>query len=711
MEKFNYEELLPALVEFSSSTSKPVNVACVFADPIGKSTVLVPDLWKHVKAARPETRGLYIVYNQVEADLVANNVAQLKATDVISEIPSADDAHEQQQQQQLDVISFDRFNKAMTDSEDKTCPLDHECSIVFADMEQISTVDGDMTIGILVNWIRGLRRLTDGVRVTVVFLADRDLYRMDVDDVFYAHEIRPAYFEWDERPAYTEYQIEKSGVAHFIRSALFESPRTDAAPWVVLFASEREAVFAELVEPLTRDPDRRIRWASVDRDTEADGIVEMMSVDEPTVLFVDNNFRSCLPLKNLRCAISFPYKKVRIFDPSTSQFPLADIPISDGDLRRQRAWVMKSAKTGGHVPDFYNAWDNEWFGANKSDDRALMRGDTMRLLLEASKTFGGLAFPEVPVPSLRGSPSLLGEMHRRLVIMNCISLNAPTSEITPMGEKVLFYLRHKGFNRSGSTEVAHLLARIETNPELSLAGKRVLIRMAAVTANRPMYELTDEAARSIRDEDMEALDAIREDCAGVGKENADYGQLWCELGIWTKITAEDAAAHAMFQGKDSVEIAGGYMRVSVKSCLKIADYVESLEAHLGIKPCVDMMAETALAPAELEAVFETLAWSYLFQMVFFNYDLTLPPRDFISLQPVDLSLRPSLAAFESEARNNPQDCGGFATIYQEATIYGGKFAPRYLTMIPNDLPGKMIRYTDAVNLFSLVVTTFPVPPI
>ncbi|KAK6956030.1 hypothetical protein Daesc_003677 [Daldinia eschscholtzii] len=706
MDTFNYEGLLPALVEFSSSTSKPVNVAWVFADPIGKSTVLVPDLWKRVKAARPETRGLYIVCNQVEAELVASNVAQLRATDVISKIPSADDAHEQ-----LGVISFDRFNKAMTDSGDQPCPLDHECSILFADMEQIQTVDGDMTIGILVNWIRGLRRLKDGVRVTVIFLADRHLCRLDVDDVFYAHEIRPAYFEWDERVAYDEFKIDESGVTHFIRSALFESPQTDAAPWVVLFAPDREVAFAEFVEPLARDPDRRIRWASVDGDTEADRIVEMMSADEPTVLFVRNDFSSCLPLKNLRCAISFPYKKVRMFDPSTSQFPLADIPISDGDLHRQRAWVAKSAKAGGNVAEFYRVWDGEWFRASKSDNKAPIRGDTMRLLLEASKTFGGLAFPEVPVPSLRGSPSLLGETHRRLVIMNCISLRTPTSEITPMGKKVLFYLKHKGFNHSGSTEVAHLLARIETNPELSLPGKRVLILMAAVTANRPMYELTDEAARSILNEDMEALNAIREDCAGVGKENADYGQLWCELGIWTKIAAEDTADRAVVEGRDFVEMADGYMRVSVNSCVRIADYVKNLEAHLGIKPCKDMMAETALAPAELEPVFETLAWSYLFQMVFFNYDLISPPGDFISLHPVDLSLTPSLAAFRSEARKNPQDCGGFATIYQEATINRDKLAPRYLTMIPNDLPGKMIRYAGADNLFSLVATTFPVPPI
>ncbi|KAI1808780.1 hypothetical protein F4811DRAFT_498774 [Daldinia bambusicola] len=376
----NYKShILPALQQLSSPASEPVSVAYVVANSVGKSTVLVPDLWKHVKATRAGAQGLYILYNQEEAELVADHIAEREAVEVINGVPDADSPHK------LGLVSFDHFNELMTGSEDPFSLLRHRDVILFADVNHIPTVSGEISIGLLVNWIKGLRSL-EGVKVTIVLLACN--HREDIGDIFKTYDIRITNLSWDEDIRYNEEEIETDDeIIDAILPILDEPTEGGAAPWVVIFAPRVEMT-KRIIEPLNEFANQDIRYASIGREIPKSRIRAITGIDKPTILFVEDGLSNCLPLQNLRCAISLPYKRERIFDPSTSQFPVTAIPISKGDLFRQRAWLTKSAKKGGHRPTLYTMWEPEWFQANKSQDNVVVKADTMRLLLEASTMFG-----------------------------------------------------------------------------------------------------------------------------------------------------------------------------------------------------------------------------------------------------------------------------------------------------------------------------------
>ncbi|KAI1469056.1 uncharacterized protein F4812DRAFT_470795 [Daldinia caldariorum] len=621
----NYEShILPALQQLSSPASEPISVAYVVANSVGKSTVLVPDLWKHVKATRPDAQGLYILSNQEEAELVVDDIAEREAAEVINEVPDADSRHK------LGLVSFDHFNELMTGSEEASPVLRHQDAILFADVDHIPTVSGEISIGILVNWIQRLRSLED-VKVTIVLLACND--REDVDNVFYSYDIRATCLRWEEDAQYDEQEIESyEEIVDILLPILNEPTHGGAAPYVAIFAPLVEMT-SRIMEPLHKFSNEGIRYVSIDKEIPKLRIREITGVDKPTVLF------------NLRCAISLPHKCERVFDAST---------------------ISKSAKKGGHRPTLYTMWDSEWFQANKSKDNVV-----------ASATFGSLAYPSVPVPALGGSSSLIAEMRRRLVIMGCIDKAAPISRITAFGARVLHYVRNKEFNRFRNIHVAHLLAQIETGRELSLRSKRVLIRMAALTTYRPWYTLTDEATEK----------KLGEDCVGVGKQNAHYGQLWCELGIWSKLSAERSIQHALVDGAPFIERAAGLMRVMVDSCQLMDEYVTALEDHLGLDRCDNLIAETKLEPREQR------------QMVSFVYEQGLPPRDLALMRLVHLGVLPS---------GRPED-GGFFAIYQDSAAHEGILEPLYLTMLPKEVSAWMVERLGAQYLLSLVSTTYPVP--
>ncbi|KAI2784205.1 hypothetical protein F4815DRAFT_502009 [Daldinia loculata] len=697
----NYQShILPALQQLSSSASEPIRVAYVTAESVGKSTRLVPDLWNHVKATRAGAQGLYILIDPEEAKVTSHDILSREAASVINEVPSIQNAD------QLGLISYECFNTLMEDTADPSTLLRHQDMILFVDIEYIPTVDGDLGIGIVVDWIRGLKTLQE-VNLTVVLLAGNT--REDIVDVLDLYDIHPLHLAWEEARNYEQKELKDTDEAvEAIRLALFESPQIGIEPYVVICAPIAEA-YEIFIQPINRATGQDVRCLSLGNDSNMDDIARAIIEDKPTVLFLEDSLNSYIPVPNLRCVISASHKRVRIFDPSTSQFPMAAVPISEGDVFRQRAWASKVTRTDGDRPTFYTLWSDEWFRANKSKDNTHIHGDSMRLVLAASKRFNSIAYPQAPVPALIGNLSILREVHRRLVIMGCLADDAPTSKITPLGIRTLCYTKHKRFNRVGSIHVAYLLAQIETNTKLSIPSKRVLIRMVALTLHKSLYTLTEEAVESLKEEDTVALEAIIEDCAGIGKQNSHYGQLWCELGIWVKIEAEKAAIHTVLDGKTTIEKGEGYMRVNVGPCLQVKGYAHGLETHLGMEACKDPIAETMLTQHELGDVFDILARTYLFQAIFIPFGKMVMPNDMISLQPVRLGVRPQLVAFTPRTETGDPEKRGFFAIYQESLIYEGELAPVYITMLPGGVLQRIVDSFGAPDLPALVLTHYPVP--
>ncbi|KAI0852152.1 hypothetical protein F5Y00DRAFT_259111 [Daldinia vernicosa] len=698
----NYEShVLPALQQLSSSTSEPIRVAYVTAESVGKSTKLVPDLWKHVKATRADAQGLYILLDRGEATFASLVISSREAAvDIIDQVP--DNQHE------LGLISCEYFNALMEDTADPSTLFRHQDMILFVDVEHIPTVHGDMSIGVIVDWIRGLKALQD-VNLTVVFLAGNT--REDIADVLDFHDIHPLHLAWEEAKNYEREELEDANeVVEAIRLALFESPQVGMAPCVVICSPMDEA-YGRYVQPIDRSAGRDIRCLPLVNPVDMDYVADFVREDKPTVIFLGDSLAHYVPaIPNLRCVISFSHKRARIFDPLTSQFPMAGLPISEGDVFRQRAWASKAARADGDRPTFYTAWSDGWFQANKSKDGTHIKSDSMHLLLAAIKKFNSFAYPEVPVPALNGCSSLLGEVRRRLVIMGCLAKDAPTSQITPLGMRTLYYINHKTFNHTGNFHVAHLLARIETDPKLSIPSKRVLIRMTALTIYKNFYTLTDEAAQSLEEDDMTPLDVIIEDCAGIGKQNSYYGQLWCALGILAKMEAEKTAKHSLVNLETIVERGEGYMRVNVDACNKIEFYCRELEIHFGIvEACKDPIAETMLTQDESDHVFEVLARTYLFQVIYFPFDTALKPNDMISLRPVRLGASPELVDLTERRSTGDPEKFGFFAIYQESLTYGGDLAPTHLTVLPGGILQRIVDSFGAPNLSALVLTRYPVP--
>ncbi|KAF3066403.1 hypothetical protein GL218_09204 [Daldinia childiae] len=705
----NYQShILPTLQDLSSSTSESIRVAYVTAESVGKSTRLVPDLWNHVKATRADAQGLYILFDQEEIKVTSYNIRYREDTDITNGIPSIENARK------LGLISYESFNTLMEDTADPSTLLRHQDMILFIDVEHIPTVDGELSIGIVVDWIRGLKKLQE-VNLTVVLLGGK--IREDIGNILHFYDIHPFHLVWEEERKYKQETLEDTDkVIEVIRLSLFESPQCGLAPYVVICTPIAEA-YDIFIKPINNITGRNIRCLSIGRDSNMENITRSIIQSEPTVIFLEENLSSYVSIPNLRCVISIDHKRTRIFDPSTSQFPIAAIPISEGDIFRQKAWVGKGDRADSERPTFYTSWDDEWLQNNKSKDDTHIESDSAHLLLAVSKIFKCLAYPEVPVPALNGSLSVLREVRRRLVILGCLADDAPTSQITPLGIRTLYYIKHKTFNGLGNFHVAYLLARIENDTTLSIPSKRVLIRMVALSIYRNdnnLYTFTEEAAQSLKEDDGLAFDVITEDCAGIGKQNSHYGQLWCELGILDKMNVENSVGHALFGGKTIIERGKGSMRVKAAVLLKVQIYIRGLETLFGIEPSKNLIEETMLNQDEIRDVFHILALTYLFQMVFFKKWFstsftTASPYDMISLQPVRLELEPTLGELTPHMATGDQENGGVFAIYQESFIYNEKFSPVYLTILPVGTLQRIVDSFGAPNLWALVSTQYPVP--
>ncbi|KAI6080492.1 hypothetical protein F4821DRAFT_251413 [Hypoxylon rubiginosum] len=712
----NYKShVLPQLQELISCKAKNengirINAAYVTAGPFGKSTKLVPEVWKHAKATRSNPQGLYVQRTAIQIGAMVYRLHQMNITDVArNTVPRGDDRSE------LGLVTYDDFQTTLRS--DMDCPkpsdamLDHQDMVLFVDVEDAPTVLGEVTIGLLVSWLEGLgklpARLRAGVNITVILLGST--LKDDVATVFETFlGNRPTHVDWVE-----DLQIEEQAVddienvtMEIIRSTLvypFQNddavPDNEPGPCVLIFMQVSQAT-QTFYAPLVRTVGRVPQIIALSRDIDFDRWGSLVD-NRPKIVCADPDLCFSLPLPNVKYVISMQTKMVRVAD-QASQFSCRTIPISAADVRLQRSFALKCRAT------YLTEWTKEWHEENRSDDEALLDGQMMRFCLEVSRVFGNLWYQKTPVPALRHDMPLIREVKRRLHDMGCLPTDDARAVLTPLGFSTLTYISGGKLNRHEDFHLANLLARIETDTTLSIPAKRVLIRVAALTNHRPVISFAEDAVYRIMVQDPEALAAIKEDSVGVGRQQAGNGQIWTELGIWMKAKVESAIIASMRNGVNVASRAEGIVKINIKAAEKAQEHVKQIEERLGMTPCLEEVVDTMLSDAERLQVLETLTRAYLHRIVFFCLDPpNEPPSDLVSLRRLRVDIQPHpipLATIMAQSGGQP---GGFYAIYQEiASNTDVGLMPLYLTLIPRSVLRKIVGDEGLSSLYS----TYPIAP-
>ncbi|KAI1410069.1 hypothetical protein F5Y13DRAFT_80554 [Hypoxylon sp. FL1857] len=692
------DQFLPTLQNTLPPTSAGnvvLKVIYIQAGPVGKSLRLVPDLWKHVKSTRPNAQGFYVVSSQIEAGLLQHVYSSTGIIEAeVDAMPQGDDLRI------LSIISYDSLRQLL--SKDRSIAMiNHRDLILFMDIEYSPSVVGEMCVSLIHDWVSQLKGKTN---VTIICLAA--LERADIKNTYLQAGFRLFAIDWIDSPPVPERELvnEQTEISNIIRSTLLNPAEQGNSPYVVIFG-EFEEIRQTYIVPLFRETGRMFDCMALRRDSSLPYVQEVFNSARPTLLCVDPSFGASVPVSNLRHVISPATKMVDIFEPSTSQFPKARIPLSDADIYHQKSWVSKALNAAGDPPVY---WSSRHLKDKRSENDAPLRGQMMRLCLDASSRFESLV--NAPVPAFQEvGESLISETKRRLRIIGCLADDTPMPRITPLGIRTLAYIEHQKLNPRRIFRLGNLLARIETDNTLSVPTKRVLIRMAALTCYRPLYQLQGDAADRLLEEDPVVLAAIKADSAGIGQQESDKGQLWCELGLWTKMLVDGSIMTALNMGLDFAPRAQGFMQIDVATCVRVRDYVRLLESQLGMPDAADELGETMLSDRERWHVLETLTWTYLHQLVFFPSEtLKEPPNDLVSLRRVEMQSCAHPTTFLSRMAEYQLDRGGFCAIYQDVLYNGNRLVPLDLTFVPDGMMKRIRQRFGNMSLTSLIQTLYPI---
>ncbi|KAI4860375.1 hypothetical protein F4820DRAFT_453007 [Hypoxylon rubiginosum] len=715
----NYSsEVVPRLRELISCTTEDgkgtaINVAYVVAGPYGKSSMLVPDLWNYAKVTRSKAQGLYVQSSSIQVEMLAQHYA---STDIVETMMNS--VPRGNNKSKLGLVSYADFQSAVRDDTEQdgisTSMLEHQDMVLFVDVEETPTVEGEVTIGLLTKWIKKFTNppslARDNVKFTMVLLGLG--FREDVEEVVARFVgVRPIRIRWRENVHITERLLKdlETETLAIIRSTLmvpFQDIQVGKpGPCILVFMQynhAKEKIFA----PLAREMGQPPQMIALSRYTKAADLARLAD-NKPKIICADPDFPISLALPNLRYVISEQSKMMRTFD-RASQFSLRSIPLSKADIILRRSFVVKALNAIEDRPEYLYGGGIDWHGEKSTSDEPL-KGQMMRLCLDVSCVFGNLWYKSTPVPALMSDILLIKEVKRRLHVMGCLLPDDARPLPTRLGLSTLSYITDSRFNRQADFHLGNLLARIETDAALSTPSKRVLIRIAALTHHRPVIMFGADAVNRLLAEDPEALAAIKEDSAGVGQREAGRGQIWTELGIWSKAMLDGSLVSSVTTELGIVSRAKGLVQIDALAAGRVQSYVRDLEERLGMATCLQELEDTMLSENERLQVLETLTRAYLHRLVFFPFDPpNEPPNDLISLQRIDIQSQPHpipLASIMVRSIERLGDLpGGFCAVYQEITS-DAALVPLYLTLLPNRVL-KSIVGDD--NLPSLLSTIYPV---
>ncbi|OTA97998.1 hypothetical protein M426DRAFT_261072, partial [Hypoxylon sp. CI-4A] len=713
----NYtQEVLPNLQTLvTSAPSKGPRTAYVTAGPVGKSTRLVPDLWKYTKMARPNAQGIYVVASEAEAFVLGSYLSASCDTEISSRELAPYGSGK------LCLLSYRDF-QMLYETEEFSSMVNSKDVVLFVDVKDQPTITSEWFMATLIRWVDQLLLQGDSeIRFTMVMLAAG--FDETLRLVLQRHHIEPLQIKWREssidRITITEIESDEE-VQDRIHSIVLQPiiddiPFTSGlpGPCVIIFGDVHE-IGARLLEPLRIKVGISAENKVLNEASPPEYVLDCIYSEAPRVISVESGFSASLAVPNLQYVASLPLKRVRIFDRQTSQFPISPIMLSVGDVDRQKAWIYKAGNTFPAVDGlkYHIRWTLTQLVLHQSRADAEIEGQMMRFCLETSTALETVFSRKTNFTVLEDH-ALAREAGRRLENMRCLTSGTfGVKKATKLGHETLKYIKSVQVNPKNDFHLGNLLAQIKTNSSLSLKAKRVLIRMAAITAHRPLIQTDWDYMKRMYDEDGEVLNVIRADCAGIGQKEVCNGQLWLELGIWTKVRTQGISPELMTltDNRFHIPVAGGHIQVLAQTSLDVARYVQDVEKSLHLDPCKDLVKETMLSESERWEVLETLTWAYLHRIVLFPIGLPDDPAvDLISHQRVRLSDTQHAISLKS-INTGDAKYGGNCAIYQEAAITEGELAPYFLMLLPRGMMNKIVKhFGNDISLSALLLSSYPVP--
>ncbi|KAI1404197.1 hypothetical protein F4819DRAFT_504751 [Hypoxylon fuscum] len=703
----DYATTIQTLFESLASNLKG-SVHYVTAGPYGKSTMLVPHVWKYAKSVRPQAQGLYVQGTDLEVVELDSYCANTEDEDHRTEtqaniVPRGD-------RSKLGLLSYPRFHSTLANDETFAW-LEFGNMVLFLDVERSPTVKGEMTIGFM---LAKLSRYLDenglsggDVNLSIILLGSR--YRQEITDAFAAYvHVDVTHLEWHETLSVSplclnpvQDPVEDVIVSHLFGSSLSEE---EPASCVVIFQSYDAFSVSYLpgIETCEEMDGIQLKVHVLKEDSSSDDLGDILDETEPFVLCVEPGFLVSLPIPNVKAILGGFHRTVKRFDRNTSQFALVEVLPSEAELHQERAWAIKSLTYLESPPPYLTFLPKANYDLNPREDYARLEADVMRLCLHASIAFQDLWPERSPVPGLRlMHPDIIREAKFRLGMMGCLVYGSHAPVATDLGIKTLEYMENTEFNCLGSIQLANLLARIDTNTDLPLPVRRVLVRIAALTDFNPFF-VTDEAFEALETHGEEILKAIENGSAGLGQREARTGHIWMQLGLWTKYTTESEVEKVI-----DMPMADGIVMRSGRGIAKVEAYVRGLEQRLGLPPVTNELADTMLEPSHQLLAFETFARAYLHQLVFFSTQD--PPTDVVSMRRVRITRYSHIVNFEELVRRSTVKFPGICAVYTSARVKEGQFEVEELTLIPNLIFNRILASFNVQHLTALLASGYPFP--
>ncbi|KAI1458664.1 hypothetical protein F4805DRAFT_456694 [Annulohypoxylon moriforme] len=474
-------------------------------------------------------------------------------------------------------------------------------ALVMVDLEVSPTTDGEVFLGLLMEWAYSHPRDKDAVCAIMTisnYSCERTKFAMR-KLVAYPDEITIP----GKNPAVPISQGEMS--ADGVAAAVVRMREADPETKILVGVSGE-----------TKDELESLYYhsARLEKQCEAD------------VLGIDVNLSASLPLGPVKHFVSRDLHTGRMFDPSTSQIVNYTTFKTLKKVHQEQSWLAKSDipledtvfHTTYHLSDLKNP---------AVEPNAAYSQDIVWTALTLVETWPRKREDRMPV---REPPDQLAikEIFKRLIITGCVNREGSSGgigELSPKGRAMLRLKRQTEESLELDHHVAQLLAHVVVD-DMKENVKRVIIRLAALlSTNLPALCMRDVSSST-----RPSLEGIGSICRGVGWKYFDRGSLWVSFGVYqdllTRGILSDPESEGSIRDKDIV--------TDVNRMKYVLHLVGFLQNILGVETR-DELDDTDLTPDEMLFVESRLLRAYLDQLVFIDNTVGAEPRDVVCL--VDFS--------------------------------------------------------------------------
>ncbi|KAI0473323.1 hypothetical protein GGR56DRAFT_698339 [Xylariaceae sp. FL0804] len=673
-----------------------------------KSTVLVPDLWRHTSKERPDAAFVYVQRLQIQVENLREYLGSSIKT-VCGNLPTGETPA-------LGLFSYRDFAGRVLL---KDVHSDAGSLVLVVDIEAIPTVEGDIFIGRLVQWIqKGLGSL----KLTLIFLASRTRASVvsSVEDFLSVEAIQLKLFDTESSvticPTY-------SNLAAATMDALWSQDdegdqvgQGGPGPCVIVFDRKPWAVADFMSEVSRQGESHGLRIYYIEPDTDSAFIRKAIGDVRPKIVCVDPRFPVSLPLANVRLVISPRLKSDPAFDPSTSLFADTVAEISVYEWLQHWSWVTKNGRAPFALTPPQDVQDvQEWRRKNAGSNPRTVLGDAIMLCLHVAHVFQSHSARDVPVPALRdlgeSHPHLRPELYRRLQNVGCVQRidGGDGIALTRFGATLMSIMENPAVGAPKSFSALHLLAQVQEDKILEEAGKRLLIRIVASMA---LHVDMSGLRRGLAGQEPETMSALRAACAGIGWQEAANGTMWLRLGWYQKLKSTGRIPRPGHGSGDEIEIVPGLVKTTVNSAAAVERLVLRLEQRRGLSACVDEIAQTMPSPQDLDRVKEALVLAYLHSLICFPFSPDgAQPAQLVTMDPVHLEEFAHPIPLETLLRLNAGRSGGLFAIYEalHLTEHQTLPQPEHLTLIPRHIL-RRIETRCGDNIVRLTTSAYPVVP-